>query len=465
MDYDLFVIGGGSGGVRAARRAAATGAKVGLAEMSKMGGTCVQRGCVPKKLMVYASEYGPIFEEARRYGWDGVSDACFDWKRFKPKLREELERLEEVYRGLLTGSGVTIHDARARLTDPHTVEFSTGKTVTAEHILIATGGQPFRPDIPGADLGLVSDDMFELDELPKRLLIIGGGYIACEFASMMNGMGVEVHVYQRTAQILRGFDDEARGVISEGMRDRGIHFHFGCNVAELRRREDGCIWTMSTEGDEMVVDQVLFATGRTPNTNDMGLEDVGVALGEKGEVKVDRYSRSSVPSVWAIGDVTDRIQLTPVAIREAMAFVRTVFGGVPTAYDHDDVPSAVFTQPEMGNAGLTEEQARAKGLPLKVFCSTLRPMRTSFIGDPERVLLKLVVHGETDRILGVHLVAPNAGEMIQFAGIAVKAGVTKEVWDSTCAVHPTIAEEIVTMADPVRTVGIEEDGTGEVDAA
>ena len=464
MDYDLLVIGGGSGGVRAARRAADTGARVALAEMSKLGGTCVQRGCVPKKLMVFASEYGPAFEEARRYGWRGVSDAAFDWGRFKPKLRGELERLEETYRGLLTGSGVTIHDARAVLKDAHTVVLSGGETVTAEHILIATGGQPFRPDMPGADLGIVSDDMFELDELPERLLIVGGGYIACEFASMMNGMGVEVHLFQRSAQILRGFDDEARGVISEGMRDRGVNFHFGCQVAEMRR-EDGRIRARGDDGEELLVDQVLFATGRTPNTDDMGLEDAGVALGAKGEVKVDRFSRSSVPSIWAIGDVTDRIQLTPVAIREAMAFVRTVFGGVPTAYDHDDVPSAVFTQPEMGNAGLTEEQARAQGLPLKVFCSTLRPMRTSFIGDPERVLLKLVVHGETDRILGVHLVAPSAGEMIQFAGIAVKAGVTKAVWDETCAVHPTIAEEIVTMSDPVRAVGIEEDGTGKVDAA
>ena len=450
MDYDLFVIGGGSGGVRAARQSADRGARVGLAEMSLLGGTCVQRGCVPKKLMVFASEFGCSLEEAKSYGWTGVGEPKFDWHRFKPMMRAELDRLEGVYAGLLDSSGVTLHRARAVLRDPHTVELSDGTTVTAENILIATGGQPFRPPVPGAELGLISDDMFHLDELPGKLLIVGGGYIACEFASMMNGFGVEVHVYQRTAQILRGFDDEARGVISEGMRDRGVHFHFGCNVEELREHEDG-IWTRSTEGDEVVFDQVLFATGRNPNTNDMGLPEVGVALGESGEVKVDAQSRSSVPSIWAIGDVTDRVQLTPVAIREGMALAKTLFGNEATAYDHDTVPSAVFTQPEMGTVGLTEEQARAKEIPISVFCSTLRPMRTSFIGNPERSLLKLVVNRETDVIVGCHLVAENAGEMIQFAGIAVKAGLTKSQWDETCAVHPTIAEEIVTMNEPIRT--------------
>ena len=452
MDYDLFVIGGGSGGVRAARQSADRGARVGLAEMSRMGGTCVIRGCVPKKLMVFASEFGCRIPEARSYGWRGIEgEATFDWSgHFRPKLREELGRLEEIYRSLLKGSDVTIHDARAVLRDPHTVELSGGETVTAETILIATGGRPFRPDIPGAELGLVSDDMFDLDELPERLLIVGGGYIACEFASMMNGFGAEVHVYQRTAQILRGFDDEARGVISEGMRDRGIHFHFGTNVEELRSQEDG-VWTRSTDGDERVFDQVLFATGRVPNTEGMGLDEIGVALGDKGEVKVDEFSRSSVPSVWAIGDVTDRIQLTPVAIREGMAFAKSAFGGEMTAYDRETVPSAVFTQPEMGTVGLTEEQARARDIPIRVFCSTLRPMRTSFIGNPERSLLKLVVNRETDVIVGCHLVAESAGEMIQFAGIAVKAGITKAQWDETCAVHPTIAEEIVTMREPIRT--------------
>ena len=480
FDYDLFVIGGGSGGVRAARVAAGeAGAKVALAEEDRYGGTCVIRGCVPKKLMVFASGYSGIPEEARAYGWE-MTAGEFSWPAFRERLSAELDRLEGVYRKLLKGSGVTTYDARARLKDPHTVALSTGEEVTARHILIATGGRPVRPDMPNADLGIVSDDIFHLERLPKSILIVGGGYIACEFACILNGLGVKVTQYYRGAQILRGFDEEARGLIAESMRERGIDIHTGTNILEMCAADDAPeqpegtamgpsameardmaperggtpgrdpVWVKSTNGHEEVFDLVLFATGRKPNTDDMGLAEAGVTLGRNGQIEVDAYSQTKVPSVYAIGDVTDRVNLTPVAIREGMAFVETVFKGNPTPVDHALIPSAVFTQPEFGTVGMSEEEARDRE-EVEIYCTSFRPMQTAFADRPDRVLMKLVVSKQSRKVLGCHIVAPGAGEMIQLAGIAVKMGATKEDFDRTVAVHPTMSEEIVTMRNPIRT--------------
>lgn len=477
FDYDLFVIGGGSGGVRAARTAAATGARVALAEESRMGGTCVIRGCVPKKLMVFASSYREAMGEARDYGWE-VEAGGFSWPDFRTRLHGELDRLEGIYRKMLKGSGVEIFDGRAKLVDAHTVAVN-GTEKTARHILIATGGHPVRPDLPNAHLGLVSDDLFLLDELPRSILIVGGGYIACEFACILNGLGVEVTQFYRGAQILRGFDDEARGLVAEAMHDRGIDLHLGTNIVEMApagedhsprptesdpamggpertgaaagsARDGGPLWVKATNGHEAVFDRVLFATGRAPSTEGLGLEEVGVKIGRRGEIEVDAYSQTSVPSIYAIGDVTRRVELTPVAIREGMAFTETVFKGNPTPVDHTLVPSAVFTQPELGTVGLTEEEA-AEREPIEVYCTSFRPMRTAFIGRPARALMKLVVAKDSRKVLGCHIVAENAGEMIQLVGIAVKMGATKEQFDQTVAVHPTMAEELVTMHSPVRT--------------
>ena len=450
FDYDLFVIGGGSGGVRAARIAASEGgAKVGLAEESRMGGTCVIRGCVPKKLMVFASGYSQSMENARDYGWD-VTTGPFDWMAFRTRLHTELDRLEQAYRGNLDKAGVEIFDMRATVADPHTVALADGRTVTAKHILIAVGGHPVMPEqVKGAGLGISSNEVFHLDELPKRLLIIGGGYIACEFACIFNGLGTEVTQYYRGAQILRGFDDEARGLLAESMRDRGIDLHLGTDVLEMEER-DGGIWVKSSTGREGVFDQVLFATGRVPNTSGLGLEEAGVTLGRKGEVPVDAYSQTAVPSIYAVGDVTDRINLTPVAIREGHAFADTVFGGNKRAMDHDLVPSAIFTQPEYGSVGMTEEEACVDHA-IEVYCTSFRPMKTAFLGRSERVLFKLIVDRDTRKVLGCHIVADGAGELIQLAGVAVKMGATKEDFDRTVAVHPTVSEELVTMRTPIRT--------------
>ena len=448
FDYDLFVIGGGSGGVRAARVAASTGARVALAEDSRMGGTCVIRGCVPKKLMVFASTFRDDFADARAYGWD-VAAAGFDWSQFSAQLGTELDRLEGVYRKLLDGSGVEIFDLRARLADAHTLALSDGRQISAKHILIATGGQPERPDMPNAHLGMVSDDIFTMQTLPRSILIVGGGYIACEFAGILNGLGVEVTQFYRGAQILRGFDDEARGLIAEMMGEKGVDLHLGTNILEIAEQADGMIRVKGSNGSDRAYDAVLFATGRKPNTANLGLDALDIEIGRRGEIVVDDYSQTSVPSVFAIGDVTDRVTLTPVAIREAMAFVETVFHGNPTKVDHHLIPSAVFTQPEFGTVGLSEEAARAQE-PVEIYCTSFRPMRSAFAGRTDRVMMKLVVSQATRRVLGCHIVAPQAGEMIQLAGIAVKMGATKEDFDRTVAVHPTMAEELVTLKTPVR---------------
>lgn len=449
FDYDLFVIGGGSGGVRAARVAAGeTGAKVALAEEDRYGGTCVIRGCVPKKLMVFASEYGNMVADAQAYGWD-IQPGGFNWDVFKGKMHAELDRLEGIYRNILKNNGVESFDMRARLVDAHTVEMTDGTRKTAKHILIATGGRPITPDIPGIELAITSNEIFHLETLPESILIVGGGYIASEFAGIMNGMGVKTTQFYRGAQILRGFDDETRGLVCEEMCQAGIDVHLGTNVLEMRREGDQ-IWVKATNGDERLFDQVMFATGRAPNADDLGLEDLNIERGRKGEIVVDEYSQTAVPSVYAIGDVTDRVNLTPVAIREGMAFVETVFKGNPTKPDYEMIPTAIFTQPEIGTVGLSEEDA-AKQEPIEVYATSFKPMQQAFAGRAARVLMKLVVSKATRKVLGCHIVAPGAGEMIQLAGIAIKMGATKEDFDRTVAVHPTMSEELVTMKAPVRT--------------
>lgn len=449
FDYDLFVIGGGSGGVRAARVAAQdAGAKVALAEEDRYGGTCVIRGCVPKKLMVFASEFPGLMDEARAYGWD-VPEGEFDWTHFRGKMHAELDRLEGIYRSLLKNAGVETFDARARVVDPHTVELATGERKSAKVILLAMGGRPVLPEISGIEHALTSNDMFHFDQLPKTILIVGGGYIASEFAGILNGMGVKTTQFYRGEQILRGFDDEARNLVAAQMIERGIDLRLGVNVTAIEKTEGG-VRVIDTNGDAHNFDHVMFATGRAPNTNDMGLEAVGVELGSKGQVVVDDYSQTAVPSIFAVGDITDRANLTPVAIREGMAFVETVFKANPTKPDHDLIPTAIFTQPEMGTVGLSEEAAKQQG-PIEVYATSFKPMRQSFAGQAEKVMMKLIVCANTRKVLGCHIVAPGAGEMIQLAGIAVKMGATKEDFDQTVAVHPTMSEELVTMRMPSRS--------------
>jgi glutathione reductase (NADPH) len=451
FDYDLFVIGGGSGGVRAGRVAAQGGAKVGLAEEFRMGGTCVIRGCVPKKLMVFASQFGPATDAARAYGWLENERGSFDWAgTFQPALNRELDRLEAIYARNLGNSGADIFNARAVVKDAHTVELSTGESFSAKHILVATGGRPFLPEIPGAqELGITSNEVFNLTDFPKRIWGVGGGYIASEFACIFNGLGAHVAQWYRGDQILRGFDNEVRDLLSEQLSARGIDLQLGLEAASLEKR-DGQIVVKGTDGREELYDQVLFATGRVANTDGLGLEPIGVTLGRSGEIVVDDYSQTSVPSIFAVGDVTNRINLTPVAIREAMAFVETVFNANPTKPDHENVASAVFTQPEYGTVGLSEEQARTQE-KIDVYSAQFRPMQKSFIDVDEKVMFKLVVSQESNKVLGCHIVGDGAGERIQMAAVAIKMGATKADLDRTVAVHPTMSEEIVLMSTPTRS--------------
>lgn len=450
FDVDLFVIGGGSGGVRAARIAASEGgAKVALAEESRMGGTCVIRGCVPKKLMVNASNFPTQIADARAYGWD-VTGGAFDWPQFRTQLHAELNRLEGAYRNTLNTAGVTIYDARATVTGAHEVSLADGRKITAKHILIAVGGRPFVPAIAGAELAVTSNEIFDLDSLPKRALIVGGGYIASEFACILHGFGVDVTMAYRGGAILRGFDAEARDHVAAAMMARGIDIRTHMDVNALRRSGAGLVASL-TDGTEIETDLVLYATGRVPNVDGLGLQDLGVEMGHAGQVVVDDYSQTAVPSVFAVGDVTGRINLTPVAIREGHAFADTVFRGIPTKADHDLVASAVFTTPELGTIGLTEEDA-AKIAKIEVYVARFRPMKSLFAGRDDRMLMKLIVDASSRRVLGCHIVGEAAGEMIQLAAIAIKMGATKEDFDRTVAVHPTASEELVTMRKPTRIV-------------
>jgi len=451
FDYDLFVIGGGSGGVRAARIAASQyGARVALAEEYRMGGTCVIRGCVPKKLMVFASGFPDAVADAQAYGWEAQIGG-FDWSAFHTRLRAELTRLEGAYRGNLDRAGVEIHDCRATVAGPHEVRLADGRVISAKHILIATGGRPVVPEQYRGAGCMTSDDIFELQSLPRSILIVGGGYIASEFSCIFNGLGVRTTQFYRGAQILRGFDEEARGHIASEMMAHGVDLRLGTDIQEIEAR-DGGTWVKPTTGPGEVFDKVLFATGRRPNSDGLGLEELGLELGPNGAIPVDRYSQTAVPSIYAVGDVTDRANLTPVAIREGHAFADTVFGGTPKYFDHGIIPTAIFTQPEFGTVGLSEEDARAKG-PVDVYCAAFRPMRGAFIGREERTMMKLIVCRESDKVLGCHIVADQAGEMIQLAGVAITMGATKADFDRTLAVHPTMAEELVTMRTATRSHG------------
>ena len=450
FDYDLFVIGGGSGGVRAARIAASEhGARVGLAEESRLGGTCVIRGCVPKKLMIFASQGRLMAEEMRGYGWGGAEAGVFDWQVFRAKLDAELSRLELVYRAGLTRAGVEVHDQRAVIADHHTIELADGTRKTARHILIAAGGRPSKIGVPGEELALVSDDLFVMDALPRRALLVGGGFIACEFATILAGLGVEtVQVYRGDA-VLRGFDREARDLATLQLSQIGIDLRLGATPTRLDRDGDA-VRVSFDDGTDERFDAVFFATGRAPYTAGLGLENTEVRLKPNGAIEVDEWSQTSVPSIFAVGDVTDRVNLTPVAIREGHAFADTVFGARPRKVDHSLVASAVYLRPhEVASVGLTEEEARAKGA-VDVYATQFRPMRSAFAGSDAKVMMKLLVDPETDRVLGCHIFGPEAGEMIQLAAIPIGMGATKAQFDATIAVHPTAAEELVTMRAPAR---------------
>jgi glutathione reductase (NADPH) len=454
-EVDLFVIGGGSGGVRAARIAGNYGARVMLAEEYRVGGTCVIRGCVPKKLLVYASRYAHEFEDAAGYGWT-LGEPSFDWPTLIANKDREIARLEAAYTANLTRSKVEIVKSRAVLEDAHTVRIlSDNSLVRAKHILIATGAWPsMGKDIAGIEHVISSNEAFHLAQLPKRILIQGGGYIAVEFACIFAGLGSQVTLVYRGDNILRGFDDDVRSHLRLEMERRGIKVLCKRIVEAVDKVDHGLCVELS-DHDDIVVDKVMFATGRRPNVKGLGLEAAGVKLDEKGAIAVDEFSRTNVPHIYAVGDVTDRIALTPVAIREGHAFADSVFGGRPTPVDHAEVPTAVFSEPECGVIGLTEVQARERLPVVDIYQATFRPMKTVFVGSEARMLMKLVVDGTTDRVVGVHLVGPDAGELIQVIGIAIKMKATKADFDATMAVHPTVAEELVTMRTVARSYGRE----------
>ncbi len=448
FDYDLFVIGGGSGGVRAARMSSLAGAKTAIAEEYRYGGTCVIRGCVPKKLMMYASTFSELFEDAQGFGWTLHEPPTFDWATFKAHKDAEIARLEVAYAGNLGEAGVEVLRTRAVVTGPHSVKLADGTGVTAKHILIATGGRPFVPDLPGADLAMTSDDVFEMQELPKRMIIVGGGYIACEFAGILNGLGVAVTMVHRGPCVLRGFDRESAEFVENEMAKKGVILRLNAEIESMERAGDGVRATLRN-GEVIETDAVVYATGRNPNTPGLGLEEAGVALTWKGAVCVNEYSQTAVPSIHAVGDVTDRLPLTPVAIREGAAFAKTVFGNEPTMPNHELVPTAVFTQPELASCGLTEEEAReAPDRGLEIYKANFKPMFHAMSGRDERMLMKLIVCKDDRKVLGCHLVGLGAAEMIQLVGVALKMGATKEDFDRTVAVHPTAAEELVTMREP-----------------
>jgi glutathione reductase (NADPH) len=448
-DYDLFVIGAGSGGVRAARLAGKAGARVAIAEELQVGGTCVLRGCVPKKLLVYGAEFAQSFQDARGFGWS-VHGATFDWATLRDNVHAEVNRLSGLYSRNLAAANVEVLDERAELAGPHKIRLiGSGRVVSAQRILISTGGHTFRPlETPGQELGITSTDAFLLDVLPKSILIAGGGYIALEFATIFNGLGVDTTVIYRGDRVLRGFDADVRAHVEAEMLRSGVKFVYGSVISRIDAEGGGKRVTLSN-GESHTYDQLMWAVGREPNTHGLGLDTAGVAANKRGAVIVDAHSRTNVPSIWAVGDVTDRINLTPVAIREAQAFAMTEFMGAPTTFDHADVASAVFCKPAVGVVGLSEEQARAKGLKLKIFRSVFRPMKHILAGNEQRMLMKLVVDASDVRVLGVHIVGAEAPELIQLAALAVKAGLTKAQWDATCAVHPTAAEELVLMGEPI----------------
>ena len=444
--FDLFVIGAGSGGVRAARMAAERGARVAVAEDAAFGGTCVNLGCIPKKLYSFAAHYAESFDEAHGYGWAAERPA-FDWPRLKANRASEVSRLNAIYGQLMRGAGAAVIEGRARITGTHEVEVN-GVRHAAERILVATGGWPVPPEVPGGDLAISSNEIFDLAQFPRRLVVVGGGYIACEFASIFNGLGAKVTQLYRGEQILRGFDDEVRDFVATEMRKKGVDVRVGVKVSALERGADG-IRVLLAGGGEFLADAVLYATGRVPNTRGLGLESLGVSLAPNGAIEVDEHYRTNVPSIYALGDVIDRVQLTPVALAEAMALVDELFGGAGRRVDYTHIPTAVFTHPNIGTIGFTESAARARFGKIRVYRTDFKPLRHTLSGHTERTLMKLVVDDASDKVVGLHMVGADAGETIQGFAVAMKAGATKAVFDATLGIHPTAAEEFVTMRQAV----------------
>jgi len=444
FDYDLITIGGGSGGVRASRMAAQTGARVAIVEESRMGGTCVMRGCVPKKLLVYASHFAHAFEDAEGFGWS-VGETSFDWPKLIETKNVELDRLEGIYQRILRENSVEILDGRGVVSGPNSVDVA-GKTYTAEKILIATGSWPHLPPVPGApEHAITSNEALDLDELPKKIVIVGGGYIAVEFAGLFNAMGSDVTIIIRAGNILRGFDEDIRNILAEEMDKSGVTIRRECTVKSIEKNGDG--YSLDLDEEEILdCDKVFYATGRRPNTADLGLEDVGVKLSPQGAIEVDEYFQSSVPSIFALGDVIARIQLTPVAINEGMAFVSTQFKNCPKAMDYDFVPAAVFSQPPVGTVGLMEDEARKLG-PVDIYLSRFKPMKHTLSGRDTRTMTKLIVSRKDQRVLGLHMVGDDAPEIVQGFAVALKCGATKQQFDATVGIHPTAAEEFVTMRE------------------
>ncbi len=443
-DYDLFVIGAGSGGVRAARVSSAHGARVAVAEEHKVGGTCVIRGCVPKKLLVYGAHFAEDLQDARRFGWD-VPKCDFSWPTLRDNVLAEVARLEGAYSETLNKHNVEIIKERATVAGPHEVKLASGRTVTAATILIATGAAPMVPDFPGAEHGITSNEAFHLDELPKRVVIAGGGYIANEFAGIFHEFGARVTIVNRSDVILRGYDESIRDRLLQISMTKGLDFKFHTKFEGVEKLENGRLMVRMEDQDPIEADLLLYAMGRNPNTKGLGLENAGVDLDRSGAIIVNADNQSTCDSIYAVGDVTNRIQLTPVAIREGQAFADTIFGNKPTRVDYENVPAAVFSHPPLASVGLTEGQARNKLGSVKVFTSDFRPMKNVLAGRNERALYKLVVNGETDQVVGIHMIGPDAPEILQAAAIAVKAGLKKEQFDEVIALHPTMAEELVLM--------------------
>jgi glutathione reductase (NADPH) len=447
-DYDLFVIGAGSGGVRASRMSARYGARVAVAENRYLGGTCVNVGCVPKKLFVYGSHFAEDFEDAAAYGWR-VADTAFDWATLRDNKTREIERLNGIYRNLLESAGVEIIYGTARLQDRHTIEVD-GRTVTAEHILVATGGWPYVPEFPGREHVVTSNEMFYLPQFPRRIVVVGGGYIAVEFAGIFHGLGADATLLYRGPLFLRGFDDGVRTFVADELRTKGITLEFDSVVERVELQADGSRRVVLTNGEVLEADLVLYATGRKPSVAGLGIEQLGVKLNAQGAIIVDDHYRTSVPNFLAIGDVIDRFQLTPVAIAEGMVVADNLFNDADRVLDYADIPTAVFCQPNIGTAGLTETAARARHGKIKIFESSFRPMKHTLSGRNERAFMKLIVDAASDRVVGVHMVGADAGEIIQGLSVALKVGATKAQFDATIGIHPTAAEEFVQMREAVR---------------
>ncbi|RJF85877.1 glutathione-disulfide reductase [Sphingomonas cavernae] len=443
-DYDLFVIGAGSGGVRASRVAAAHGAKVAICEEYRVGGTCVIRGCVPKKLLVYGAHFAEDLQDAKRFGWD-VPDCRFDWPTLRDNVLADVDRLNRAYTDTLNNNKVEIILERATVEGPNAVKLASGKTVTAGKILIATGAWPIIPDVPGAELGITSNEVFHLDALPKRIVIAGGGYIANEFAGIFHEFRSHVTLVNRSDTILRGYDESVRDRLLQISMMKGIEFKFNAPFEKVEKQQDGTLKIFLKGCDPIEADAVLFATGRRPHTEGLGLENAGVEIDANGAIVVDADNKSSCDSIYAVGDVTNRVQLTPVAIREGQAFADTIFGGKPTRVDYGCIPSAVFSHPPIAGVGMTEGQARNKLGSIKVYQSDFRPMKNVLAGRNERALYKMICNAETDVVVGLHMIGPDAPEILQAAAIAVKAGLTKQAWDDTVALHPSMAEELVLL--------------------